>query len=178
MTEAAENHRPTPACAEKPDWKREAKRFFEWDPSRSLIATIRSYQRHADSHAPWAWLLRRLCVLRHRFWSAITAADIPLNSRIGGGLCMPHPNGIVIHPDACIGPNCLIFQQVTIGMASGDGVPTLGSHVDVGAGAKIIGGVVIGDHARIGANAVVLADVPAGATAVGVPARVLPSAQC
>ncbi len=87
---------------------------------------------------------------------------------------MPHPNGIVIHPEAIVGPNCLIFQQVTLG-AGGPiaGCPKLGGHVDVGAGAKILGGVTIGDHARIGANAVVLTDVASRATAVGVPARVV-----
>jgi serine O-acetyltransferase len=157
-----------------PDWARESKSFFEWDPPRSLLASIRSYQRHAGSRTPWAGLLRRLDVLRHRFWSAVTGADIPLTSRIGGGLSIPHPNGVVVHPHASIGPNCQLFQQVTIGMGSGDGVPTLGGHVDVGAGAKIIGGVHIGDHAKVGANSVVLCDVPAGSTAVGIPARILP----
>ena len=102
----------------------------------------------------------------------VTGADIPLNCRIGGGLLLPHPNGVVIHPDAEIGPNCLIFHQVTVGQA-GDAVPVLEGHVDVGAGAKIIGRLKIGKHAKIGANAVVLDDVPAGATAVGIPARVV-----
>jgi serine O-acetyltransferase len=95
-----------------------------------------------------------------------------LNCRIGGGLLIPHPNGIVIHPDVEVGPNCLLFQQVTLGHA-GAGVPRLGGHVDVGAGAKIIGPVTIGDHAKIGANAVVTIDVPMSATAVGIPARLL-----
>jgi serine O-acetyltransferase len=112
--------------------------------------------------------------MSHRFWSVVTGADIPLNSSIGGGLLMPHPNGIVIFPGVEIGPNCLLFQQVTIGYA-GDGVPRLGGHVDVGAGAKIIGRVTIGDHAKIGANAVVIGDIPQGATAVGVPARIVKS---
>lgn len=75
------------------------------------------------------------------------------------GLLIPHPNGIVIHPGARIGCNCLIFQQVTIG-ATTKGIPTIGGHVDIGAGAKIIGPVTIGDHARIGANAVVYKDIP------------------
>jgi serine O-acetyltransferase len=91
-------------------------------------------------------------------------------------LLIPHPNGIVIHPEAEIGPNCLLFQQVTIGSAHG-GVPRLGGHVDVGAGAKVLGPITIGDHAVIGANAVVTTDVPSGATAVGVPARILPTDQ-
>ena len=159
-----------------PDWSREKKRLLQWSPSRSLLASIRAYQRHAASAAPWAGLLRRLCVLRHRFWSVVTSADIPVNSRISGGLLMIHTNGIVIHPRASIGPNCLIFQQVTIGTAKGEGVPTLGADVEVGAGARILGAIVIGNHARIGANAVVLCDVPDGATAVGVPARIIPAA--
>jgi len=115
---------------------------------------------------------RRWAVLRHIFWQAVTGADIPINTRIGGGLLLPHPNGIVIHPSVVIGPNCLIFQQVTLGMARG-GVPMLGGHVDVGAGAKVIGPVCLADHSRIGANSVVIIDVPEGATAVGVPARII-----
>ncbi len=85
---------------------------------------------------------------------------------------MPHPNGIVIHPNAVIGPNCLIFQQVTIGTIDGSTEPVIEGHVDIGAGAKILGSVRVGAHARIGANAVVLIDVPAGRTAVGIPARI------
>lgn len=113
-------------------------------------------------------------MLQHRFWSVVTGADIPLNCNIGGGAVLIHPNGIVIFPGAVIGPNCLIFQQVTIGTGgTKPGAPVLGGHVDVGAGAKILGGVNIGDDAVIGANAVVLQDVPQGSTAVGVPARIL-----
>jgi len=104
----------------------------------------------------------------------VTGADIPLGCRIDGGLLIPHPNGVVIHADATIGPNCLIFQQVTIG-ASKKGIPTIGGQVDIGAGAKVIGPVKVGDGALIGANAVVVCDVPAGATAVGVPARIVAS---
>lgn len=159
--------------ADQPDWSREAKPFFAWSPARSLLASIRAYQRYADSRLPWFVLLRKWAVLRHRFWSVITGADIPVNTKIGGGLLMPHPNGIVIHPDACIGPNCLIFQQVTIGSRGGKGVPVIGGHVDIGAGAKILGPVFIGNHSLIGANAVVLYDMPDGCTAVGNPARIV-----
>jgi serine O-acetyltransferase len=115
-----------------------------------------------------------VAVFRHRFWSTVAGADIPLGSQIGGGLLLPHPNGIVIHPAVRIGPNCLIFQQVTLGTGEPKpGVPTVGGHVDIGAGAKLLGAVTIGDHARIGANAVVLSDVPPGGTAVGIPARLI-----
>lgn len=159
----------------QPDWSREAKRTWSWHPARSLLASLRAYERVRLSSRPDHIARRWLAVLRHRFWSIATGADIPLGSQIGGGLLLLHPNGIVIHPDARIGPNCLIFQQVTLGSGGPlPGVPTLGAHVDVGAGAKILGGVSIGSRAVIGANAVVLCHVPPGATAVGVPARVLP----
>ena len=81
---------------------------------------------------------------------------------------LPHPNGIVIHPSASIDPNSLILQQVTI-VAD----VKIGGHVDIGAGAKIIRSVTIGDHALIGANAVVICDVPPGATAVGIGAKII-----
>ncbi len=85
-----------------------------------------------------------------------------------------HPEGVVIHPQAVLGPNCLILSGVTLGTGGPiPGVPSIGGHVDIGTGAKILGGVHIGDHARIGANAVVITDVPAEATAVGVPARII-----
>lgn len=156
---------PQPAIsATEPDWSREKRRRGEWNPGKALLASIRDYQRHRG-------LRKRLAILRHRFWSAVSGADIPVNTRIGGGLLIPHPNGIVIHPDVAIGPNCLIFQQVTLGVANG--IPVIGGHVDIGAGAKILGEIAIGDHARIGANAVVLTDVPAGATMVGIPARLV-----
>jgi serine O-acetyltransferase len=159
--------------AQVPDWERERKPFFAWAPSRSLLASIRAYQRHAAAKGPLHPIGRRLAVLRHRFWSVVTGADIPVDTRIGGGLLLPHPNGVVIHPGAQIGPNCLIFQQVTIGTRNGGGVPRIGGHVDIGAGARILGDIAIGDHALIGANAVVLGDVPSGKSAAGIPAVVL-----
>ena len=158
--------------ASVPDWSREAKTFWQWSPSRSLLASLRSYQRHRNTRNPLRISLRMLATLRHRFWSAVTGADIPLNCSIGGGLLIPHPNGIVIHPDVRIGPNCLIFQQVTLGARNAK-VPSVGGHVDFGAGAKVLGAITLGDHSRIGANAVVLIDVPAHRGAVGIPARIV-----
>lgn len=156
------------------DWSREALRRREWNPGKRLLASVRDYQRLASIPGLWVLVRRKWAVLRHRLWSAVSGADIPLNAQIGGGLLLPHPNGVVIHPDARIGPNCLLFQQVTLGTRGDSRAPVLAGHVDVGAGAKILGGVTIGAHAVIGANAVVLSDVPSGAVAVGIPARVLP----
>ena len=154
----------TQPSATEPDWSREAKAFWSWHPSRSLLASLRAYE-HGNA------LTKRLAVLRHRFWSVITGAEIPLGCKIGGGLLLPHPNGVVVHPDARIGPNCLLFQQVTLGSSTRPGAPVLGGHVDVGAGAKLLGNISIGDNARIGANSVVLSDVEPGATVIGIPAR-------
>jgi serine O-acetyltransferase len=150
-----------------PDWSREQPVGL-WDPSRKLLRALRRFQQARSPVTRFWW--RQV----HRFWSVITQADIPLETRIGGGLCLPHPNGIVIHPAAVIGPNCLIFQQVTIGMASDAGAPVIGGHVDIGAGAKILGGVILGDDVVVGANAVVTRDIPAGHVARGIPARAHP----
>ena len=112
MSAADSKQGELPISAESADWSRERKAPFAWDPGRSLLASLRAYQRHARSRSLLAWMVRKIAVLRHRFWSAISGADIPLTCKIEGGLLLPHPNGIVIHPQAVIGPNCLIFQQV------------------------------------------------------------------
>jgi len=156
-----------------PDWSREHIKVGEWNPGKRLLCCIRDYQRYKQKKMPLRGLCVAWVVLRHRVWSCISGADIPLNCRLGGGLLLPHPNGVVIHPEARVGPNCLIFQQVTLGILASGGAPVIGGHVDIGAGAKLLGQIVIGDRAKIGANAVVLADVPTGAVAVGVPARCL-----
>jgi len=174
VTEPTTPGEKSSVSAEHADWSREAKEFWSWQPSRSLLASVRAYQRLRDSGRPDRVAGRWLAVLRHRFWSVVTGADIPLTCRIEGGLLLPHPNGIVLHPDVKIGPNCLIFQQVTLGFGGPvQGVPCLAGHVDIGAGAKVLGGITIGAHAIVGANAVVLCDVPAGHTAVGIPARLV-----
>lgn len=157
--------------SQTPDWSRERLSPGEWSPGKRLLLCIRDYRR-LDRDRPLLWKLRRKwVVLRHRFWSAVSGADIPLNCHLGGGLLLPHPTGIVIHPDAHVGPNCLIFQQVTIGTRDSGGAPSIGGHVDIGAGARLLGAIHVGNHARIGANAVVVSDVPARAVAVGIPAR-------
>lgn len=154
--------------ATRPDWTRERPARF-WDPGPRLIRAIRRYQAARARGGVLGRLASKRWVLSHRFWSAVTSCDIPLTLQAGGGLLLPHPLCIVIHPEARIGPNCLIFQGVTL-----SGAVSLGGHVDIGAGAKLLGPVTLGDDVRIGANAVVTRDVPAGATAAGIPARPLP----
>lgn len=126
------------------------------------------------------WLHRhQLCFLARfvsqwsRFW---TGVEIHPGAVIGRRLVIDHGAGIVIGETAELGDDVLLYQQVTLGGTGkdmGKRHPTLGSNVMVGAGAKVLGPITIHDNARIAAGAVVLQDVPANATAVGVPAQIV-----
>ena len=101
--------------------------------------------------------------------------EIPYSAQIGRRVVFEHQHGIVVHGAAQIGDECIIRQGVTIGnrfLTAPLEAPVLGSRVNVGAGAKILGKVVIGNDVNIGTNAVVLHDIPDGKTAVGIPAKV------
>jgi serine O-acetyltransferase len=141
--------------------------------SNRLLASIHAFQYHRARRGPWHALMRKIARARYLLWSIITQSDIAPQATLGRRLMLPHPNGVVIHEEAVIGDDCMIMQQVTVGMIGEGQVPIVGNNVYVGAGAKIIGKVTIGDGARIGANAVVTRDVPPGWTAVGVPARLI-----
>ena len=123
--------------ASVPDYSRENKLWFEWNPPRSLFASIRSYQRRVETKSLVGLIFQKIDVVRHCFWSIVTGADIPLNCKVGGGLLVPNPNDIVIHPSAVIGVNCLTLRQAIIGVRNGD-VQIIGGHVDIGVGAKIL----------------------------------------
>lgn len=157
----------TGISATTPDWSREAIRRF-WDPGQKLLRALRRYQAARSHGGVLGRITSKYWALNHLWWSTICQSEIHLNTRIGGGLRLTHPTGIIVHPDAVIGVNCMIFHQVTLA-----GPVVLGGHVDVGAGAKLIGPLTVGDHAVIGANAVVTRDVPEGATVAGIPARVI-----
>ena len=114
------------------------------------------------------WISQRA---RHK-----TGIEIHPGATIGRGLFIDHGMGVVIGETAEIGDNCTLYQGVTLGGTGkdhGKRHPTLGSNVLVGAGAKILGPFHVGDNARVAAGAVVLEEVPANATAVGVPARIV-----
>ncbi|NEO43809.1 MAG: serine acetyltransferase [Moorea sp. SIO4A3] len=102
--------------------------------------------------------------------------ELPYTVKLGRRVIIEHQSGIVIHGDCTIGDDSILRQGVTLGNRYLDrplDAPILGKSVNVGAGAKIFGKVTIGNGANIGANAVVLSDVPAGATVVGIPAKVI-----
>lgn len=141
--------------------------------SAALLRSIENYQYYKGKNGMIAVLLYRYFLIKHFILTIITGSDIHPDARIGKGLRLPHPNGVIIHQDAKIGDDCLIMQQVTIGQLSEDGAPVVGSGVYMGAGAKVLGKISIGDRAKIGANSVVLVDVPSDKTVVGIPARIV-----
>ena len=136
-------------------------------------------------HAIWSYRLAHLLYINgYKFWARIisqisrffTGIEIHPACFIGKGLLIDHGSGVVIGETAIIGDGCTILQGVTLGgrgNVKGKRHPTLCNNVFVGAGAKILGNIEIGNNVKIGANAVVLTDIPEGATAVGVPARVI-----
>lgn len=104
--------------------------------------------------------------------------ELPYTVQLGRRVIIEHQGAIVVHGYCSIGDDSIIRQGVTLGnryLERPFDAPKLGKRVNVGAGAKIFGDVTIGDNANIGANAVVLCDVPAGATAVGIPAKIIAS---
>lgn len=108
-----------------------------------------------------------------------TGIEIHPAATIGKGLFIDHGMGVVIGETAVVGDNCTIYQGVTLGGTgkdTGKRHPTIGNNVMIGSGAKVLGPFTVGDGAKIAAGAVVLDTVPAGATVVGVPARVTKSA--
>ncbi|MBE9030416.1 serine acetyltransferase [filamentous cyanobacterium LEGE 11480] len=120
-------------------------------------------------------LLKLLCGIWQKVIEIVTGVELPNRAEIGGGLFMPHANGIIIHIDAKLGRNCNLSQQVTIGVGGREdrGTPQIGDRVFFGPGAKIFGPITIGHDVAIGANAVVLRDLPHQAVAVGIPAKVI-----
>jgi serine O-acetyltransferase len=129
--------------------------------------------------ARWFWLhgLRWLGRFTSNLGRWLTGIEIHPGAKIGSCVFIDHGMGVVIGETAEVGDGCTIYQGVTLGGTSlNPGTkrhPTLGAGVIVSAGAKVLGGFTVGDGARIGANSVVLKEVPAGATVVGIPGRIV-----
>lgn len=105
-----------------------------------------------------------------------TGIEIHPGATIGKGLMIDHGMGVVIGETAEIGDNCTIYQGVTLGGTGkdvGKRHPTLGNNVMIGAGAKVLGPMMIGDNSKVAANAVVLSEIPENSTAVGIPAKIV-----
>lgn len=128
--------------------------------------------------AHWIWTRRIPFIPRALSQLArfLTGIEIHPGAMIGSGMFIDHGMGVVIGETSEIGDNVTLFQGVTLGGTGkqrGKRHPTLGSHVVVGAGAKVLGPIKIGDYVKIGANSVVLQDVPDHSTVVGIPGRIV-----
>jgi serine O-acetyltransferase len=156
---------------------------FDRDPAaRNVFEVLTAYPGihavlfHRLNHALWnlglKWLARFLSAITR--W--LTGIEIHPGAKIGRRFFIDHGMGVVIGETAEIGDDCTLYQGVTLGGTSwnrGKRHPTLGNNVVIGAGAKVLGPFKVGDNARIGSNSVVIKEVPAGATVVGVPGRVV-----
>ena len=157
--------------------------ILERDPaarSKAEVFFLYSGFKAVRSHRKAHWFYNHNHKFSARFISQRsrhkTGIEIHPAAKIGKGLFIDHGMGVVIGETTVIGDNCTIYQNVTLGGTgkdTGKRHPTLGNNVLVGAGAKVLGPFKVGDNARIAAGAVVLSEVPANATAVGVPARIV-----
>lgn len=141
-----------------------------------LYPGVHAVAYHRLAHRIWKWRLRWLARMVSQFARWVTGIEIHPGARIGRRFFIDHGMGVVIGETAEIGDNCTLYHGVTLGGTSWRNEkrhPTLGNNVVVGAGAKLLGPIVVADNARIGSNSVVVKDVPAGATVVGIPGRVV-----
>jgi serine O-acetyltransferase len=151
---------PRPFLREQSIWAiwlyRRGRRLLAWREGALKSVALKLY-----------WFLYRIV-------ETATGITLPPSAQIGPGLRIWHFGNVVIHDRSVIGANCTLHHGVTIGSRRAGGpLPRLGDNVFVGCYAQILGGVTIGNNVRIGAMSVVLTDVPAGATAVGNPARIV-----
>jgi len=158
---------------------------FERDPAaRSRVEVILTYAGfqalmfHRIAHRLWTMKFRLLGRVVAQLSRWITGVEIHPGAKIGHGFFIDHGMGVVIGETAEIGDYVTLFQGVTLGgtgKGKGKRHPTLGNHVVVGSGAKVLGNIRIGDFVKIGANSVVLRSVPSNSTVIGIPGRVIKS---
>lgn len=157
--------------------------IYDNDPAaRSLAEVILCYPGlHAIiayrlAHKFYKWNLKLLARMISYLTRIITGIEIHPGAQIGRRFFIDHGEGVVIGETTIIGDDVLLYQQVTLGGTGNDHGkrhPTIGNHVIVGAGAKVLGDIIIADHVRIGAGSVVIQDVPSHSTVVGIPGRIV-----
>lgn len=132
--------------------------------------------RYTVKPAPLRKLFSLIYWVLYKWVQILTGIELPCEVELGRGFVIDHFGGIVISGYAKFGDNCRIRNGVVVGLSRTDEprAPVIGHHVDIGAGAKILGPITIGNNVLIGANAVVIRDVPDNSIAVGVPATVKP----
>ncbi len=158
---------------------------FDRDPAaRTTLEVFLTYAgfqallAHRVAHRLWKMRLRLLGRLVSQAARWVTGVEIHPGASIGHGFFIDHGMGVVIGETTEIGDYVTLFQGVTLGgtgKEKGKRHPTLGSHVVVGSGAKVLGNIRIGDSVKIGANSVVLRSVPSNSTVTGIPGRIVKS---
>ncbi len=163
--------------------REDAEAMVQKDPSASSsrevvmfsagFQAVRAYRRQ---HWLWEHGMHTLALLLMRRSRRLYGVEIHPAATIGRRFVIDHGMGVVVGGTAVIGDDCMLYQGVTLGMTgkhAGKRHPTLGNNVMVGAGAKVLGDILLGDNSRVGAGAVVLHDVPRDTTVAGVPAKVV-----
>lgn len=163
--------------------KRDFHAVFERDPAaRNTIEVLLAYPGfhaifiHRINHALWKLKIPAIPRLLSHIARFLTGIEIHPAAKIGAGFFIDHGMGVVIGETTEIGEDCLLYQGVTLGgtgKEKGKRHPTLGNHVVVGGGAKVLGPIRIGDYVKIGANSVILKDVPDYSIVVGVPGKII-----
>lgn len=163
--------------------KQDIQVIYDNDPAaRNLAEVILCYPGlHAIiayrlAHKFHSWGLKLLARMISYLTRIITGIEIHPAAQIGRRFFIDHGEGVVIGETTIIGDDVLLYQQVTLGGTGNDHGkrhPTIGNHVIIGAGAKVLGDIIIADHVRIGAGSVVIEDVPSHSTVVGVPGRIV-----
>ena len=163
--------------------KEDIQTIYDHDPAaRNLAEVILCYPGlHAIiayrlAHKFHTWGLKLLARMISYLTRIITGIEIHPAAQIGRRFFIDHGEGVVIGETTIIGDDVLVYQQVTLGGTGkdhGKRHPTIGNHVVLGAGAKVLGDIIIADHVRIGAGSVVIEDVPSHSTVVGVPGRIV-----
>lgn len=157
--------------------------IFERDPAaRTTWEVLTTYPGihavafHRVAHRLWRWRLYWLARVLANLARWFTGIEIHPGATIGKRFFIDHGMGVVIGQTAEIGDDCTFYHGVTLGGTAWHKEkrhPTVGNNVVIGAGAKVLGPILLGDGARVGSNSVVVKDVPAGATVVGIPGRII-----
>ncbi len=165
--------------------RQDLRAVFDRDPAaRTTLEVFLTYAgfqallAHRLAHRLWKMRLRLVGRIISQVARWVTGVEIHPGASIGHGFFIDHGMGVVIGETAEIGDYVTLFQGVTLGgtgKEKGKRHPTLGNHVVVGSGAKVLGNIRVGDSVKIGANSVVLRSVPSNSTVIGIPGRVIKS---
>ena len=160
---------------------------FQRDPAaRNFIEILLTYPGvhavlfHRLAHRLWLLKLKLIARMVSHLGRFLTGIEIHPGAKIGQRFFIDHGMGVVIGETSIIGNDCTLYHGVTLGGTTwnkGKRHPTLGDNVVIGAGAKVLGPIMIGKNSKVGSNAVVVSDIPEDSTAVGIPAKIIESDQ-